>query len=105
MILGLLGTFILALSSWTRLWVLHENYNLFWLIPLHFPAGLWLLFSRRRPVFLRWYLWFAFVDAGVFVCFSFLLPQKFDPAIFPLVMIVVWRCALELFPTPGSIPL
>jgi Domain of unknown function (DUF4105) len=104
MILGLLGTFVLALSSWTRLWVLHENYNLFWLVPLHFPAGLWLLFSRRRPVFLRWYLWFAFVDAGVFVCFSFLLPQKFDPAIFPLLMIVAWRCALELFPTPASIP-
>jgi hypothetical protein len=101
MILGLLGTFVLGLSFWTRLWVLHENYNLLWLIPLHFPAGLWLLLAQRRPVFLRWYLWFAFLAAVGFVCFSFLLPQKFSPAVFPLLIIVAWRCALELFPMPG----
>jgi Domain of unknown function (DUF4105) len=101
MILGLAGTFVLGLSFWTRLWVLHENYNLLWLIPLHFPAGLWLLLARRRPVFLRWYLWFAFLAAVGFVCFSFLLPQKFSPAVFPLLIIVAWRCALELFPRPG----
>jgi hypothetical protein len=97
MVLGLLGTFVLGVSFWTRLWVLHENYNLLWLIPLHLPAGLWLLFAKRRPVFLRWYLWFSFLAAGVFVCFSFLLPQKFNPAVFPLLIIVAWRCALELF--------
>ena len=38
MILGLVGTFVLGLSFWTRIWVLHDNYNLLWLIPLHFPA-------------------------------------------------------------------
>jgi Domain of unknown function (DUF4105) len=100
MILGLLGIFIVGLSFWTRLWVLHENYNLLWLIPSHFPAGLWLLFAQRRPVLLRWYLWFAFSAAVVFICFSFLLPQKFNPAVFPLLGIVAWRCALELFPIP-----
>jgi hypothetical protein len=97
-ILGLVGSFILVLSFWSRLWVLHENYNLLWLVPLHLPAGLWLLFTKRRPVFLRWYLWFAFLAAVVFVCFSFLLPQKFSPAVFPLLIIVAWRCALELLP-------
>ena len=102
MILGLLGTFVLGVSFWTRLWVLHENYNLLWLVPLHLPAGLWLLFAKRRPVFLRWYLWFAFLAAVVFVCFSFLLPQKFNPAVFPLLIIVAWRCALEL--RPVSVP-
>jgi hypothetical protein len=100
MIVGLLGIFVLSLSWWTRLWVLHDNYNLCWLIPLHFPAGLWLLFSKRRPVFLRWYFWFAFLAAIGFICFSFLLPQKFSPAVFPLLIIVAWRCALELFPIP-----
>ncbi len=98
MIFGLVGTFILILSCWTRLWVLHDNYNLLWLIPLHFPAGFWLLLSRRRPAFLRGYLWFAFLDAAFFFCFSFLLPQRFNPAVYPLVLIVAWRCALELFP-------
>jgi Domain of unknown function (DUF4105) len=101
MILGLVGSFILALSFWSRLWVLHDNYNLLWLIPLHLPAGLWLLLTKRRPVFLGWYLWFAFLAAVMFVCFSFLLPQKFSPAVFPLLIIVAWRCALELFPILG----
>jgi hypothetical protein len=99
MILGFLGFFVLGLSFWTRLWVLHQNYNLLWLIPFHFPAGLWMLLVKRRPVLLRWYLWFAFLAAGIFVCFSFLLPQKFNPAVFPLLIIVAWRCALEAFPT------
>lgn len=98
MILGLLGTFVLSLSLWTRLWVLHENYNLFWLIPLHFPAGLWLLLTKSRPIFLRWYLWSAFLATIGFACFSFVLPQKFSPAVYPLLAIVAWRCALELFP-------
>jgi hypothetical protein len=102
MVLGLLGSFVLALSFWTRLEVLHENYNLLWLIPLHFPAGLWLWLTKRRPVLLRWYLWFAFAAAGAFVCFSFLLPQKFNPAIFPVLIMVAWRCALEVFPTSGG---
>jgi len=103
--LGLLGTFVLVLSLWTHLWVLHENYNLLWLIPFHLPAGVWLLAAKRRPLFLRWYLWFAFLAAGSFVCFSFLLPQKFNPAVFPFLLIIAWRCALELFPAKGRQPL
>jgi Domain of unknown function (DUF4105) len=97
MILGALGLFVLGLSFWTRLWVLHRNYNLWWLIPLHFPAGLWLLLAKDRPVLLLWYLWFAFLAALFFVCFSFLLPQRFNPAVVPLLIIVAWRCALEAF--------
>jgi hypothetical protein len=98
MILGLLGSFVLGLSFWTRLWVLQNNYNLLWLIPLHLAAGLWLLFAQRRPAFLRWYLWFAFLAACFFICFSFLLPQRINPAVFPLLFIVAWRCILELSP-------
>jgi hypothetical protein len=98
MIPGLLGIFVFALSFWTHLWVLHENYNLLWLIPLHFPAGLWLLLAKGRPALLRWYLWFAFLAAGLFICFSFLLPQRFNPAIIPVLIIIAWRCGLEIFP-------
>ena len=97
MILGALGLFVLGLSLWTRLWVLHRNYNLWWLIPLHFPAGLWLLLAKDRPVLLHWYLRFAFLAAVIFVCLSFLLPQRFSPAVVPLLIIVAWRCALEVF--------
>jgi hypothetical protein len=98
MIPGLLGIFVFALSFWTHLWVLHQNYNLLWLIPLHFPAGLWLWLAKGRPALLRWYLWFAFLAAGLFICFSFLLPQRFNPAIIPVLIIIAWRCGLEIFP-------
>jgi hypothetical protein len=97
MILGVLGSFVLGLSFWTRLWVLHQNYNLLWLIPLHLPAGFWLLFAKHRPALLQWYLWFAFLAAVFFVGFSFLLPQRFSPAVIPLLIIVAWRCGLEVF--------
>ena len=46
MVFGLLGIFVFVLSCWSRLWVLKANYNLWWLFPLHFPAG---LFPRCLP--------------------------------------------------------
>ena len=97
-IFGLTGTFLLVVSLWTRLWVLHENCNLLWLVPFHLPAGIWLFFAKRRPFLLLWYLRLAFVAACAFVCFSFLLPQRFNPAIYPLLLIIAWRCALEVVP-------
>jgi hypothetical protein len=102
-IFGLTGTFLLVVSLWTRLWVLHENWNLLWLIPFHLPAGLWLFFARSRPFVLLWYLRFAFVGASAFLCFSFVLPQRFNPAIYPLLLIIAWRCALELVPGRSSV--
>jgi hypothetical protein len=98
-IYGLTGTFILVISLWTRVWVLHENFNLWWLIPFHLPAGIWLFIAKGRPFLLLWYLRFAFFAACSFVFVSFLLPQKFNPAIYPLLLIIAWRCALELIPS------
>ncbi len=93
---GLVGIFVFGYSFWTRAWVAHENLSLLWLIPLHFPVGLWLWYDGTRPPLLRWYLWFVLVAGVAFGCFSFLLPQRFNPAVYPLIAIVVWRCAVEL---------
>lgn len=103
MVFGLLGIFVFVLSCWSRLWVLKANYNLWWLFPLHFPAGLWLVLTRHRPVVLKWYLWFAFLSAISLICFSAFLPQKFNPAIFPLLILLGWRCVLEVFPISKGI--
>lgn len=105
MVFGLAGTFILVVSLWTRIWVLHENYNLLWLIPLHLPAGIWLGCSKSRPFLLLWYLRVTFVAACAFLCFSFLLPQRFNPAIYPLLLIIAWRLVLELIPSRSGVPL
>jgi hypothetical protein len=101
---GLVGLFILGFSFWTRAWVAHQNYNILWLIPLHFPAGLWLLLSKDMSPVLRWYLWFAFLAGAAFLLFSFFLPQQFSVAVYPLVLVLIWRCAVELFLKHKTLP-
>ncbi len=96
-VFGLFGIFVLGYSFWTRVWVAHENFSVLWLIPLHFPAGLWLWYDGSQPAILRWYLLFAVAAGVAFVASSFLLPQQFYPAVYPLVIILIWRCAIELF--------
>ena len=93
---GLVGMFVLGFSLWTRIWVLHDNLSVLWLIPLHFPAGLWLWYDGSRPAALRWYLRVAVLEGAAFICFSILLPQRFNAAVYPLVFILVWRCSIEL---------
>ncbi len=48
------------------------------------------------------YFWFAAIEGSAFVGFSFLLPQEFHPAVYPLVAILVWRSVLELT-SPGMV--
>jgi hypothetical protein len=93
---GATGVFLLGLSVWSRLTVVQQNYNLVWLIPLHFFAGIWLFVSHRKPLFVCWYFLFAATAGLAFIGFSFLLPQKFHPAAYPLVAILTWRSVLEL---------
>jgi len=93
---GATGVFLLGLSVWSRLTVVQQNYNLVWLIPLHFFAGIWLFVSKRRCLLVRWYFWFAATAGFAFIGFSFLLPQRFHPAAYPLVAILTWRAVLEL---------
>jgi hypothetical protein len=89
------GLFLAGISFWSLHWEAWANYNLLWLLPTHFVAGFWLLFERKQPSLLRWYLWLGALAACAFLCFSFLLPQKFHPAIYPLIAVLAWRCALE----------
>jgi len=93
-IFGATGLFILGISVWSRLAVLRLNYNLVWLIPTHFFAGIWLFLSKRRPLVVRWYLIFSAIAGFAFIGFSFLLPQEFHPAVYPLVAILAWRSIL-----------
>jgi Domain of unknown function (DUF4105) len=93
-IFGATGLFLLGLSVWSRLTVLRLNYNLVWLIPTHLFAGIWLFISKRRPLVVRWYLTLSAIAGLGFIGFSFLLPQQFHPAAYPLVAILAWRSIL-----------
>jgi hypothetical protein len=92
---GATGLFLLGLSSWSRLWVVQENYNLAWLVPTHLIAGIWLFVSNKRPLIIRWYFPAAAVAGIAFIGISFVLPQKFDPSVYPLVAVLTWRSILE----------
>jgi hypothetical protein len=97
------GVFLLGLSVWSHLKVVQQNYNLVWLIPTHLLAGIWLFVSNSRPLIVRGYFWFAATVGFAFIGLSFLLPQKFDPAAYPLVAILAWRSVLELAAKRSSV--
>jgi hypothetical protein len=97
-IFGATGWFLLGLSVWSRLTVLRLNYNLVWLIPTHLFAGIWIFLSKSRPLAVRWYLMFSAIAGFAFIGFSFLLPQQFHPAVYPLVAILAWRSILGIGP-------
>lgn len=95
-VLGAVGVFVCIFSFWSQHRVVHENYNPLWLIPIHFLVGLWVFFAK--PNLVRWYFRVALIAALGFLAFSFLLPQVFHAAVYPLVIVLAWRCALEIIP-------
>jgi hypothetical protein len=104
-IIGITGTFFFVFSLVTQHWEAHENLNLIWLFPGHLLAGLWLLTDPDSPSpILRCYLAIACFGSALFGVVAHWLPQKFRPAIYPLITLVVWRCALEREPRSPSLP-
>lgn len=103
-LIGFAGTFVLVFSLTTRHWVAHANLNLIWLFPGHLPAGLWLIGSpgSSSPI-LRWYLTMACFGSALFAIAAPWLPQQFHIAIYPLIALVVWRCALVLATRPANL--
>jgi hypothetical protein len=95
-IIGFTGTFILVFSLGTQHWEARENLNLAWLFPGHLLAGLCLLTDPDSPSpILRWCLAIACFGSAFFGVVAHWLPQKFHPGIYPLIALLVWRCALE----------
>jgi hypothetical protein len=95
-VIGLTGCLILAGIVYSRYWVLHENWNLCWLFPLHAAAGVCLWSGRPRiDWLLRLYFQLSFIVTMVFALTSPWLPQRFLPAVYPLVALILWRSFLE----------
>lgn len=100
-VFGAVGTLIVVYAANTLHWEAYDNWNLGWLIPTHLLAGVCVIFFRRRWGFwLRLYLAIALAETALFVVASPWLPQQFHHAIYPLAILVGWRCAVELFRRP-----
>ena len=96
-IFGFTGLFLVVLAANTLHWQAYDNWNLGWLVPTHLVAGIGLFFVSANQVFLlRLYLFLAVVEALIFMFASPWLPQRFHPAIYPLVVLLIWRSLIEL---------
>jgi hypothetical protein len=96
-VFGFTGLFLVVLAANTLHWEAYQNWNLAWLVPTHLVAGIGLIFAPANKVLmLRLYLFLAMVEGLVFVVSSPWLPQRFHPAIYPLVVLLLWRTLIEL---------
>jgi hypothetical protein len=97
LIFGAVGTFLLVFSTNTLHREAYDNWNLGWLVPTHLVAGLVLIcLPRSRRHWMRAYLMIALVEIALFLLVSPWLPQQFHHAIYPLAILLGWRCAVEL---------
>jgi hypothetical protein len=96
-VFGFTGLFLVVLAANTLHWEAYQNWNLAWLVPTHLVAGIGLIFvPANKVLILRLYLYLAMVEGLVFVVLSPWLPQRFHPAIYPLVVLLLWRTVIEL---------
>jgi Domain of unknown function (DUF4105) len=100
-VFGAVGTFLVVFAANTFHWEVYDNWNFGWLVPTHLLAGVGVIFLRR-PIrsWLRIYLALALVEVALFAIASPWLPQQFHHAIYPLAILLGWRCAIELYRKP-----
>jgi Domain of unknown function (DUF4105) len=97
-VFGAVGIFLVVFAANTLHWEAYDNWNLGWLVPTHLFAGIYLIFFRRiGGSWLRIYLAIALAEIALFVVASPWLPQQFHHAIYPLAILLGWRCAIELY--------
>jgi hypothetical protein len=100
---GAVGTFLVVFAANTLHWEAYDNWNLGWLVPTHLLAGIAVIcFRRKGRTWLRLYLIVALAEIALFVVVSPWLPQQFHHAIYPLAILLGWRCAIELCRKPQS---
>ena len=101
LIFGAVGTFLLIFAANTFHWETYDNWNVGWLVPTHLLAGVGVIFLRRSwRSWLRVYLAIALAEIALFLIASPWLPQQFHHGIYPLAILLGWRCAIELYRQP-----
>jgi Domain of unknown function (DUF4105) len=97
---GAVGTFLIVFSANTFHWEAYDNWNLGWLVPTHLLAGIGLIFLHRLGrywIWMRSYFAIALAEIALFLIVSPWLPQQFHHAIYPLAILLGWRCAIEVY--------
>jgi hypothetical protein len=98
---GAVGTFLVVFAANTLHWETYDNWNLGWLVPTHLLVGVGLIFlNRSGRSWVRAYLGIALAEIALFLVASPWLPQQFHHAIYPLAILLGWRCAIEFCRKP-----
>lgn len=91
---GLTGVAALWLMTWSEHPAVQSNYNVLWAVPFNlvFMAA-WMVRRWRRA--LRWYWPVLSVWLILFLAAGFLVPQRFHPAVYPIVLMLLCRGILH----------
>lgn len=93
---GLLGLIMLMFMLATDHQATYWNLNLVWALPTHFIFA-FLLWSRKADwILFRYATWTGFLYLG-FLALNWFLPQDFHPAVYPLVILMLFRMMLYRF--------
>ncbi len=91
LITGLAGVIMLIMWFGTDHVSTKNNLNILWAFPTHLIIS-FLIFSKKFELFVKKYiLIFAFFNVLVFISALSFLPQQFDNAIFPFIIILIGR--------------
>lgn len=93
LLLGLVGCLLATLWIIRIDTVCRNNYNLGWLLPSHLPFA-FLMGKKSKAVRLYWQI--TMILSSLFLLLSFFLPQQINPAVIPLVFIILIRCGKRL---------
>jgi hypothetical protein len=93
LLVGLLGISFLGLWLFTSHFSVPENLNLFWLIPTHAFVAFF-IFKKEKPLWLKYYFFAtAILMFLLIICWN-RLPQHFNFAIIPLLLLLAFRSIL-----------
>jgi hypothetical protein len=85
---GLLGLLLVFMWTGTDHVVCRNNFNLLWALPTN--AIFAFLINKRTPNVRRYFL-ITSILAGIALIGWYFLPQRFNPSLFPVVILMAWR--------------
>ncbi len=91
---GLLGWILLFMWFYTDHSMTKDNYNLIWAWPTHIIAA---FFITSRKKFIRIYWLITMVGLCIVMLAWFFLPQSMNPALLPIVLLMIYRAAMKYF--------
>ncbi len=87
-ILGLIGCLLIFMWTATDHVLCKDNYNLLWALPTHLLAA---PFLRQRSKFIHYYLLATIIIQAFLVISWIFLPQQFNLAFLPIVLLILLR--------------